>query len=197
LQQGYGDQAKFTHADFVQYLQNLDDAASPQPTSSSKARTPTSPEYGVFGGGPVGSSAQSPIVSSGQGHGHVDKAAGVQRTLKAQLADLQLDNKALSEDLRCVWWWWGGGPRERERESELYMARKPGGNTRALQCANRGARLSLPLSVNSTNTRARVATDRLHLSHAFVVCLSGARRKSWTAKAAARAKACNGLRLPP
>jgi hypothetical protein len=33
-------------------------------------------------------------------HGGHDKAAGVQRTLKSQLADLQMENKSLSEELR-------------------------------------------------------------------------------------------------
>jgi len=79
------NQNRFTHADFVQYLQNIDDMASPPKTIPSQ----TSSEITSSRSPPV-KEIFSPNI----------KSTTVHRTLKAQISDLELHNKQLTEDLR-------------------------------------------------------------------------------------------------
>jgi len=93
---------RFTHADFVQYLQHIDDIASPPkdpPPATSPPGTsvgPAPPSYTPI----RPESSQDEARRGGSPAKRVDKSAAVQRTMKAQMADLERKNKQLEEELR-------------------------------------------------------------------------------------------------
>jgi len=86
---------RFTHQDFVQYLQNIDDMASP----------PAHEDEQAFGSPPSSTKSESPRNFSGytptsKSASATKQSSAVSRTLKSRISDLERENKSLTEDFR-------------------------------------------------------------------------------------------------